>query len=131
MMMEKAFRFGATENLLGILTEPDPQAAAADRPAVLWLNAGMMHHVGPFGWYVTLARQFAELGFLSFRIDLSGVGESPHRSDNRPTQQRAADDVIAAMDFLARKRQVKRFVLIGLCSGAIIAHRVAVRATRV
>ena len=132
MMMEKIFRFGQTESLLGVLTEPERQTTAtAAPPAVLWLNAGMIHHVGPFGWYVTLARRFAELGFLSFRIDLAGVGESPHRSDKRPTQERATADVVAAMNFLARKRQVERFVLIGICSGAIIAHRVAVQDKRI
>jgi pimeloyl-ACP methyl ester carboxylesterase len=130
MMAEKIFRFGETESLLGVLTEPERSAAVVP-PAVLWLNAGMIHHVGPFGWYVTLARRFAELGFLSFRIDLSGVGESPHRNDKRPTQERAAADVVAAMDFLARKRHVERFILLGVCSGAIIAHRVAVQDSRV
>lgn len=130
MMAEKIFRFGESESLLGILTEPSTKAAAVP-PAVLWLNAGMIHHVGPFGWYVTLARRFAELGFLSFRIDLSGVGESPHRNDKRPTEERAAADVVAAMDFLARKRHVDRFILLGVCSGAIIAHRVAVQDSRV
>jgi dienelactone hydrolase len=127
-MTEKVFRFGPSESLLGVLTEP---ANVAPAPAVLWLNAGMVHHVGPFGWYVTLARRFAELGLLSFRIDVSGVGESPNRSDKRPAEERAAQDVRDAMDFLARKRQVERFVLIGVCSGAIISHRVAAGDTRV
>ena len=130
MMAEKIYRFGESESLLGILTEPPSKAAAAPS-AVLWLNAGMIHHVGPFGWYVTLARRFAELGFLSFRIDLSGVGESPHRSDKQSTEERATADVVAAMDFLARKRHVERFILLGVCSGAIIAHRVAVQDSRV
>jgi pimeloyl-ACP methyl ester carboxylesterase len=129
--MEKVFRFGASESLLGIVTEPEPKAQPATAPAVLWLNAGTVHHVGPFGWYTTLARRFAELGYLSMRIDLSGVGESPHRSDGRSTEERAAGDVSDAMDFLGQKRQVERFVLIGLCSGGIIAHRVAVQDTRV
>lgn len=35
------------------------------------------------------------------------------------------------MDFLTRKRGIERFVLIGVCSGALIAHRVAVREPRV
>jgi pimeloyl-ACP methyl ester carboxylesterase len=127
-MTEKVFRFGPADSLLGILTEP---AEAAPAPAMLWLNAGMVHHVGPFGWYVTLARRLADQGFLSFRIDVSGVGESPNRSDKRAAEERAAHDVRAAMDFLARKRQVEQFVLIGVCSGAMISHRVAVQDSRV
>lgn len=95
MLMEKVYRFGPEESLLGVLTEPETRApenrapenrasvqepAAQATTAVLWLNAGMVHHIGPFGWYVTLGRRLADKGFLSFRIDLSGVGESPHRS---------------------------------------------------
>jgi hypothetical protein len=131
-MTERVFRFGANEGLLGVLTEPSPEAPRPENtaPAVLWLNAGVLHHVGPFGWYVTLARRLAGLGAINFRIDLSGIGESPVR-DGGPTLERAILDVTEAMDFLTRKRQVRNFVLIGLCSGAVLAHHVAVRDERV
>jgi pimeloyl-ACP methyl ester carboxylesterase len=132
MIAEKVFRFGSTESLLGVLTEGiAKEAKSIAPPAVLLLNAGMVHHVGPFGWYVTLARRLAALGLHTFRIDLSGVGESPNRNDNRPTVERAAQDVAEAMDFLERKKQVERFVLVGVCSGAVIAHLVATRDARV
>jgi len=127
-MTERVFRFGPDENLLGVLTEPSAEVTG---PAVLWLNAGVLHHVGPFGWYVTLARRLAERGTLSFRFDLSGIGDSPVRNDSVPALDGAIRDVTAAMDFLARKRQVRHFVLIGLCSGAVLAHHVAVRDERV
>jgi hypothetical protein len=48
---------------------------------VIWLNVGILHHAGPFSWYVTLARRLAGHGFYSLRIDLSG---SPHRRHARP-----------------------------------------------
>ena len=104
-MTERVFRFGLDENLLGVLTEPSTEVTG---PAVLWLNAGVLHHVGPFGWYVSLAGRLAERGTLNFRFDLSGVGDSPVRNDNVPALDGAAiRDVTEAMDFLARKRQVR------------------------
>ena len=77
-MTERIVRFGPEDGLLGILTEP---VSPPRGPAILFLNAGVLHHVGPFGWYVSLARRLAELGFLSLRFDLSGIGDSPLRND--------------------------------------------------
>lgn len=130
-MKEKVFRFGKEENLLGVLTEPKPDAMRPELPVILWLNAGVLHHVGPFGWYVTLARRLAEMGAVSFRFDLSGLGDSPGRDKPGGTLDHALLDVKEAMDFLGQKRQVKRFVVIGVCSGAILAQQMAVRDERV
>ena len=129
--MERVLRFGPEDDLLGVLTEPDAGTAHTEPLAVFWLNAGVLHHVGPFGWYTTLARRLAGLGFLSLRFDLSGVGESPARDEIGSTLEGAIREVSAAMDYLARKRQIKRFVLIGLCSGAVLAQQVAARDERV
>src|SRR5580692_4150321 len=98
-MTERVFRFGTNENLLGVLTEPEGAQARPEVPAVLWLNAGVLHHVGPFGWYATLARRLAAQGVLSFRFDLSGVGDSPLRKDRSNSLDGAALDVAEAMDF--------------------------------
>jgi pimeloyl-ACP methyl ester carboxylesterase len=128
-MTERIFRFGPEESLLGVLTESEQ--VGPDTPALLFLNAGTMPHVGPFGWYSTLARRLAEDGVPCFRMDLSGIGESPPRDEPGSAQDRVCVDVTAAMDLLARKRKVGRFVLLGLCSGAVLAHHVAVRDQRV
>ncbi len=129
--MERVLRFGPDEDLLGVLTEPDPGPVRPDVPAVLWLNAGVLHHVGPLGWYAALARRLAGQGIPSFRFDLSGVGDSPARGEHSGAIEGAARDVSDAMDFLARKRQTQRFVLFGLCSGAVLAQHVAARDERV
>src|SRR4051794_18401686 len=110
-MIERVFPFGLRENLLGVLTEPDARQPRRDAPAVLFLNAGVLHHVGPFDWYKTLARRLAGRGLRSFRFDLAGIGESGGRDDGASPLDGAMLDVIEAMDFLACKRQVRRFVL--------------------
>jgi pimeloyl-ACP methyl ester carboxylesterase len=130
-MTERVFRFGPDEGLLGVLTEPATEQANADALAVVWLNAGLLHHVGPFGWYVTLARRLAGHGFVNFRFDLSGIGDSPARNDGGDALACATRDVTEALDVLGARRAVRRFVLVGLCSGAILAQHVAALDERV
>jgi pimeloyl-ACP methyl ester carboxylesterase len=128
-MPERIAQFGPANGLLGVLTEP--ANAQANTPAVLLLNAGVLHRVGPLGWYVELARRLARLGCPVLRFDLAGIGDSPVRADNLSEVERALADITSAMDYLARTRQVSRFVLIGLCSGAMFAHHAAVRDARI
>ena len=130
-MTERIARFGKGDNLLGIFTDPDPAVRRADAPAILWLNAGTLHHVGPFGWYVTMARRFAELGFVSLRFDLAGIGDSPATGEPTNILDGALEDVHEAIELVVRSRQVERVILVGLCSGAVLAHHAALRDPRV
>ncbi|HSJ97223.1 MAG TPA: alpha/beta hydrolase, partial [Myxococcota bacterium] len=51
---EHLCRFGADGHLFGIVSRP--RGARADAPAMILLNAGSIHHVGPNRLYVLLAR---------------------------------------------------------------------------
>ena len=130
-MIEEAYTFGDGECLVGIITEPDSKGVGDGLPAVILWNAGLLHRVGPFRLYVDLARKLTSLGFLVFRFDLAGKGDSGVHMDTRLYEERAIGDVREAMDFLSKKRGVDKFVLIGLCSGADDAHSVAVVDSRV
>ncbi len=56
-MRERAMKFGDESNLVGVLAEPDAGEKQTDTPCVLMLNAGILHHVGPFRIYVDMALQ--------------------------------------------------------------------------
>jgi pimeloyl-ACP methyl ester carboxylesterase len=127
---ERACTFGSQGGLVGILCEPHG-GSAPGLPGVLLLNAGLDHHVGPNRLNVDLARHLAGLGFTSLRFDLSGLGDSEPRRDQRSDEERAVADVVEAMEFLGERRAVSGFVLIALCSGVDPAHAVAVRDPRV
>jgi len=115
--------FGATKSLSGILTEPErPQT---DRPAVLLLNAGLLHRVGPNRLHVVLARRLAEAGLPVLRFDYSGLGESDVRRDEVPIEQSAVAEGLEAMEFLETSGVAERFVPMGICSGAENAQRLA------
>jgi pimeloyl-ACP methyl ester carboxylesterase len=127
---ERACTFGSQGGLVGILCEP-LGGSVPSLPGVLLLNAGLDHHVGPNRLNVDLARHLAGLGFTSLRFDLSGLGDSEPRRDQRSDEERAVADVADAMDFLGELRGVSGFVVIALCSGVDPAHAVAVRDPRV
>jgi hypothetical protein len=129
--MDRACAFGPNRNLIGILGEPSVAAAAADRPAVVLLNAGLLHRVGPFGLYVEICRRLTEAGFFTFRFDPTGLGDSAASADSRPIDEREQQDVVIAMDYLAATKGCREFVLAGLCSGADNAYHVALRDRRV
>jgi hypothetical protein len=131
---EHYVRFGADERLFGIANEPTGGAPKPDRPAIVFLNVGANHHVGPNRMYVSLARELASLGFLGFRFDVAGLGDSksaPGAPENRLYSKDSVADVNAALNFLHERFQIGRFILVGLCSGAYLAFHTCIEDARV
>jgi pimeloyl-ACP methyl ester carboxylesterase len=123
---ERAVMFGDDQRL-GILAEP---AAPTRRPCVLIPNSGLIYRVGPARLSVALSRSLAAAGFPAFRFDLSGLGDSEARVSSGATESAIAD-AREAMDHLGQVFGWSRFVLLGLCSGAVHAHHIALAEPRV
>jgi pimeloyl-ACP methyl ester carboxylesterase len=121
---EQVLRCGESQGLVGILCEPT-RGHDPERPLVLLLNAGVISRIGPARFNVDLARRLAGLGFSSLRLDLSGLGDSQTRPGNLAHIERAVADIGDASEAL-RGRGYRRFVLVGICSGALNAHAAAV-----
>jgi alpha-beta hydrolase superfamily lysophospholipase len=137
---EEPVMFGSRPRLFGILTEPADDApvvggtAAGRRPAVLMLNVGTNHRVGPNRLYVKMARAWGAQGFSVLRFDLAGIGDSRLAEgyvESRLYSKESVTDVQAAMSFMQRFRGIDRFVLVGLCSGAYVAFHAALADPRV
>jgi alpha-beta hydrolase superfamily lysophospholipase len=127
LVEEQACRFGEDQHLFGILSRT---SASTDPPIVVMLNAGAIHHVGPNRLYVNLARRLAAKGIPSLRMDLEGLGDSIRRSDgreNHPYPPHAVADTRAAIEHLRERFGYRRFVLLGLCSGAHTAFHAALQ----
>src|SRR5262245_3810682 len=124
-MRETAALFGYRCALVGVLTEPAEPTPGPRLPAVILLNAGVIHRVGPHRLSVTIARHLAALGCVVLRFDFSGIGDSPVRADHLPFAQSVISEAQEAMHYVRAARGLDRFVLIGLCSGADIAFRTA------
>jgi dienelactone hydrolase len=72
-----------------------------------------------------MARRLAQDGHVALRFDFSGIGDSEPRKDSLPFVESAPVEVVAAMDLLQKKFDIPNFILIGLCSGADMAFKVA------
>jgi hypothetical protein len=125
---EEVLSFGAQGTQRGVLCMPT--ASPAGGAAVLFINAGLIHHVGPNRLHVQLARALATAGLASLRLDLSGLGDSGVRGDNLPIFDLVRREPVEAMDALAAHGYT-RFALVGLCSGAYSAFHVACADPRV
>jgi pimeloyl-ACP methyl ester carboxylesterase len=160
-MRESVSLFGKAESLVGILTDPPagvltsppetpagiltnrpgtPASALTNRPetdrgrdlpAVILLNAGIVHRVGPNRLHVKLARTLSPTGFVVFRFDFSGTGDSLVRSDNLPFEESAVSETQEAMEHVSAARGSKRFILLGISSGAMVSYKTACRDPRV
>jgi pimeloyl-ACP methyl ester carboxylesterase len=114
------------------LTAPlgaDQQADTRGRPAVLLLNSGAVHLMGPNRLWTHLARRWAAEGRVVLRFDISGIGDSPASPDaaeNVVYSVHAQRDIEAAIEHLRRDHGVASVTLVGLCSGAFHALKAAV-----
>jgi len=126
-MREETVLFGKTSSLVGIITDPSPtdRESGNHLPAIILLNSGPVHRVGPHRLYVTMARHLASTGFTVLRFDFSGIGDSRVRYNNLPFEKAAVSETQEAMDFLSSARGIEQFVLIGICSGADISFQIA------
>lgn len=122
---EEVHLFGG--GLVGTLSRP--AGRAQEGVALVLLNAGLVHRVGPFRMYVDMARMLAGQGFVVFRFDQSGLGDSP--VSQLAAGDRKRSEVVAAMDLVTRLTGIERFVVGGLCSGADDAFNIAPREERV
>jgi hypothetical protein len=121
-VIEKIALFGESRNLVGVITQPGPGDGPVPGFAFVLLNAGVIHHVGPNRINVKLARRLADSGFTAMRFDLSGIGDSRASQSTLSFEAQAVADIRAAMDYMQATSAVRRFVLVGLCSGADNAY---------
>ena len=131
---ERACWYDKRAGLTGILCTPKdiatPTSTKPNRPAVIIVNSGSVHNMGPNRVYTHLARKLAELNFASLRIDIEGIGDScaldtPNK--NHPYQKNAVRNVFSAMRYLKQEKLASDFIIAGLCSGAHTAFHTALQ----
>lgn len=126
---ETPVQFGPDGSLIGIVTTPADGALAP--VACLMLNMGANHRIGPRRINVKLARQMAEHGISGIRFDLAGLGDSGPASGSEHFLTQAVFDLQAAMNLMETTLGVRRFIVIGLCSGATNGMSAAIADSRV
>lgn len=127
---ERVLLFGSHGGLVGVLAEP-AGGLVPGRPVAVMANVGLNHRVGPNRAWVDLGRRLAAAGFGALRFDGSGFGDSEPRRDTLGDGERALLDLREALDLLATRRGVERFVLVANCSGTDSQHALALADARV
>jgi len=111
--------------LFGIVHHPSP---GKPRPTpIILLSPGIKSRVAPHRLYVKLARRLAGMGFRVLRFDFSGLGDSEGLVHEATAAEfygtvqlgRYVRDTQAAMDWMEKEYRASRFILAGLCGGAI------------
>jgi len=130
----EAISFPNAQGLTLFGTLHAPEHATADLPVVVLLSPGVKMRVGPGRLYVPLTEMLLERGFSVLRFDFYGLGDSEGElaetllADvyNHIEVGRYVDDTQSALAWL-RTRGHRRFILGGLCGGAITALLTALR----
>jgi len=123
--------------LFGILHLPEGRAAGDT--AIVILSPGIKSRVAPHRLYVKMARKFVEAGYPVLRFDFYGLGDSEGEVEVEQTADlygsiqvgRYVDDTLAALDWLESEHGIGRFILSGLCGGAITGLFAGARDRRV
>lgn len=131
------FPNSAGNRLFGILHQPSVNRNPGI--AILLLSPGIKGRVAPHRLYVKIARRLCNAGFMVLRFDFYGLGDA----EGKVTEKLLADvygsvsmgryvgDSIAAMDWLQKEYQIEKFILSGLCGGAITGLFTGARDPRV
>ena len=111
--------------LHGIMHEPD--VGRSKSIAILLLSPGVKMRVAPHRLYNKMAARLVDLGYPVFRFDFYGLGDA--EGDVEVTMLadlygsiqigRYVGDTRAAMQWVSEKYGIERFILAGLCGGAI------------
>jgi len=110
--------------LFGILHRPED---AREDVGIIILSPGIKSRVAPHRLYVKMAKRFCQMGFCVLRFDPHGIGDSQGEIEERMVADfygsvqvgRFVNDTIDAMDWMAKEHGISRFILAGLCGGAI------------
>lgn len=118
------FKNRAGLTLFGVLHTP---AKPVSDLAVILLSPGVKMRVGPEGLYRRLTDQLVAMGITVFRFDFYGLGDSEGTLEeellrdvyNHIEVGRFVEDTFDAMDWMQQHTPARRFILSGLCGGAI------------
>jgi pimeloyl-ACP methyl ester carboxylesterase len=118
------FRNRSGARLFGVLDTPDgPQRALG----VILLSPGIKMRVGPHRLYRRMADMFIAIGLPVLRFDFYGLGDSEGTLTEEQMRDvynhievgRFVGDATDAMDWMELHCGTRRFILSGLCGGAV------------
>jgi alpha/beta superfamily hydrolase len=108
-------------NLYGILTSPSDFKNSDNKDTIaIMLHGWGTSRSGPHRMFVSLSRKLAERGMPSFRFDFQGRGYSEGEY-SKATLDGMIENTLSAVKYFEEKQNIKKIILIGICSGGNIA----------
>ena len=107
--------------------------APDDKPALLFVHGSSMASQPTFDLAVpdrpdsSVMDWFAERGFDCWCVDMEGYGRSDKRRDIYYDIAEGADDLAEATDYIMQERDIRKFMVYGISSGALRAALFAQR----
>jgi pimeloyl-ACP methyl ester carboxylesterase len=116
-------------SLFSIVATPAPRWPSSEW-GLLFLNAGGVRHIGPNRMWVEASRRWAASGIPAIRLDFLRVGESG--CEEPPSLESLHSDDLTdqlgmVMNEMKSKLNCRRFIAVGLCSGAYVAFQTLIR----
>lgn len=120
------FRAPDGSNLVGILSLP-PADVPAQKALLILSHSGLVHKAGSHRGQHNLAQYFASRGYPVFRFDPVGFGDSDGVTSEHINQDlfasiesgRFVSSYTGAFDYLAGRFKDHRWIVSGVCGGAI------------
>lgn len=129
-MAEHTLTVGIEHHLVATFTPADTATSGAPPIVALLTNSGVIPRSGPHRMNVHLARRLAAQGIPSVRFDMSGLGDSRRTGSTLPVIEQWVADTRSVMDAAQARFGCDRFMMVGFCSGAEVAHLVALEDPR-
>jgi len=127
---EQTLLLGPAKHIVATCTGALPSQTQRPPVVALLTNSGVIPRSGPNRMNVHLARHFAAMGIPSVRFDLTGLGDSGRPATPLPLMAQWVADTRSVMDHAAEQHGCDRFLMVGFCSGAEVAHLVALEDAR-
>ena len=116
-----------------------PVKSCASGAAIILLSPGVKMRVAPHRLYLDMADRFASLGYTVLRFDFYGLGDSEGEVEEEFLADlygavqvgRYINDTIASMDWMQHTYGTRKFIVSGLCGGAITGLLAAVKDPRI
>jgi pimeloyl-ACP methyl ester carboxylesterase len=126
---EQAVVLGDEDPLVGVMCTPGEDSSPAASDAwVVFLSNRYARRIGPNRLYTSYARRWATQGIRSLRLDVSATGDSggPEQETVRNMySEQVVADAREALAYLRAEHGARRFVFVGLCSGAFTGFHAA------
>jgi len=115
-MIENPITFQNRGELISGIQHMSESQEAKNSSVVVFLHGFAGYRIGPHRFFVKLARQLTQSGYVCIRFDFRGRGYSEGKREDT-SYKTMVSDMDAVLNDINKRFTPKRLILIGICSG--------------